>query len=97
MLSTVPTQKQITLTSSTDWPEWFVAAKTYAQVIKIWHLVNPDVELPEGQDKPTLAAEGVYPTPSMVKVGATKLSDLNAEEKGDLSYMLEEYKYSETK
>lgn len=62
MLSTVPTQKQITLTSSADWLEWFVATKTYAQILKIWHLVDPDITLATGQTKPTLAPEGVYPT-----------------------------------
>ena len=35
--------------------------------------------------------------PSMVKPGAIQLSDLDAKQKADLHYMLEEYKYTESK
>ena len=59
------------LTGSRDWDSWLPVAKTYAQSLKIWEYINPDVEEP-----PSLLTKPSTPSVSQIKAGATVITNL---------------------
>ncbi|KAN0087162.1 hypothetical protein V8E54_000850 [Elaphomyces granulatus] len=62
MDTTTPRKK--VLSTPKDWDEWFLAARDYAMDLKVWELVNPDVE-----HEPILAFKPRRPEPKDVRKG----------------------------
>ena len=79
----------VILSSSADWEEWLEIVKTKALSGEVWDYVNPQTP------KAILPAltQPVIPRPADVKDSATRLLELDIDEKEELSLLRYDYKH----
>ena len=74
-------RKELILTNHEQWDTWILSLRSKVDRYKLWPYIDPDVA---EADVPKLV-EPTRPTYATVKQGATKLADLSAEDRLELT------------
>ena len=87
------TEKQMVLTSKEGYTAYEPIVIDKAQRLRIWHLVDPDAVLKDGQKEPPRRVLEDYPSVQLVKQSATSYAGLNADEKEVFKMIKDEWQF----